>query len=116
MSPTVVVESDVSRRTVATRCELVLLAPLLHTTPFFYHPIGAMALWADGISTAADDADYQPKLNGAGEPVIPMTPEQKFEFDLQVLLCPAESCKPSHIAAAIPTRIHTDTMMLWRDL
>ena len=75
-----------------------------------------MALWANGISTAADDADYQPKLNGAGEPVIPMTPEQKFEFDLQVLHYAQPPSHASHrIAAAIPTRTHTDTM-LWRDL
>ena len=68
-----------------------------------------MALWANGISTAADDADYQPKLNGAGEPVIPMTPEQKFEFDLQVLLCPAESCKPSHSHGASYPHAYTPT-------
>jgi len=27
-----------------------------------------------------DDHAYQPKLNGAGQPVIPMTAEQKYEF------------------------------------
>jgi hypothetical protein len=81
-----------------------------YTAHSLYHPIiGAMALWANGISTAADDADYQPKLNGAGEPVIPMTPEQKFEFDLQVLLCPAESCKPSHSHGASYPHAYTPT-------
>lgn len=41
-----------------------------------------MALWANGISSALqmDDHAYQPKLNGAGQPVIPMTAEQKYEF------------------------------------
>eukprot|EP01052_Picozoa_sp_SAG31_P076778 SAG31_NODE_36081_length_316_cov_1.866359_1_plen_62_part_01 len=42
-----------------------------------------MALWANGISVAAGCEDYQPKVNGDGKPILPMTAEQKYEFDLQ---------------------------------
>ena len=34
-----------------------------------------MALWANGIS--APETEMEPKFNGAGAPIVPMSPEQK---------------------------------------
>eukprot|EP01045_Picozoa_sp_COSAG04_P020160 COSAG04_NODE_2036_length_4958_cov_2.183165_1_plen_146_part_10 len=60
-----------------------------------------MALWAGG-SMVAYEPDMQPKLNGAGREIIPMSDEQK---------CELQSCS---IPRAAPARRRSPTLPLSR--